>query len=117
MQVSKHITKLIEPFNNADETYNIEVKYDYCLEKSLLYVYIELKNLLDNIGAKYNCLKISLVYIYLKIENFLNDYFFKKSLTCIYFKIKNLLDSKKRKFYYKIKTHINVPYYMKIIVK
>ena len=74
MQVNKHITRLIKPFNNADETYNIKVKYDYCLKKSLLCVYIELKNLLNNIGTKYNCLKILLAYIYLKIEN----------ITCLY---------------------------------
>ena len=32
MQVSKHITKSIRSLDNADETYNIEVEYDYCLE-------------------------------------------------------------------------------------
>ena len=33
MQISKHITKLIKPLDNADETYNTKVKYDYCLKK------------------------------------------------------------------------------------
>ena len=33
MKISKHITKNTKPFNNADATYYIEVKYDYCLKK------------------------------------------------------------------------------------
>ena len=53
MQVSKHIKKSIEPFDIADETYDIEVKYDYCLEKSLVCVYFEIKNLLDNKKGKF----------------------------------------------------------------
>ena len=32
MQISKHITKNTKPFNNADETYDIEVKYNFCLK-------------------------------------------------------------------------------------
>ena len=57
MQVSKHITKSIRSLDNADETYNIEVEYDYCLEKSLICVYLEIKNLLDNKKRKF-CYKI-----------------------------------------------------------
>ena len=46
MQMSKNITKTVEPFNNADETYDIKVKYDYCISNSLDSVYDEIKNLL-----------------------------------------------------------------------
>ena len=42
MEISKNITKTTKPFNNADETYNIKVKYDYCLKKSLEHVYTEI---------------------------------------------------------------------------
>ena len=42
MQISKHI----DPLHNADETYYIDVKYDYCLTSSLNSVYDEIKNLL-----------------------------------------------------------------------
>ena len=48
MKISKHITKNKKPFNNADGTYYIEVKYDYCFKKSLICVYVEVTNLLDN---------------------------------------------------------------------
>ena len=46
MQISKNISKTLEPFNNADETYDIKVKYDYRISKSLDSVYDEIKNLL-----------------------------------------------------------------------
>lgn len=62
MEISKNITKTTKPFNNADETYNIKVKYDYCLKKSLEHVYTEIKNLFDNEKEK----------LYYKIEVLIN---------------------------------------------
>ena len=53
MKISKHITKNKKPFNNADGTYYIEVKYDYCFKKSLICVYVEVTNLLDNKKGKF----------------------------------------------------------------
>ena len=43
--LSKHITKSKKPFDNADGSYNIEVKYEYCISKSLYSVYDEIKDL------------------------------------------------------------------------
>ena len=31
--LSKYITKSKKPFDNADESYNIEVKCEYCISK------------------------------------------------------------------------------------
>ena len=44
-QISKNITKTIEPLDNADESYNIEVKCNYCITSSFNSVYYEIKNL------------------------------------------------------------------------
>ena len=43
--LSKYITKSKKPFDNADESYNIEVKCEYCISKWLYNVYDEIKDL------------------------------------------------------------------------
>ena len=52
-QIDKNITKLIIPLNNADETYDIKVKYNYCLIKSVSHVHDGIKNLFDNKKRKF----------------------------------------------------------------
>ena len=74
MQISKNITKLIKPLDNADETYDIKVKYDYYLKNSLVYVYVKIKNLLDNKKRK----------IYYKIEALISALYLNKNKKEIY---------------------------------
>ena len=74
MQISKNITKLIKPLDNADETYDIKAKYDYYLKNSLVYVYVKIKNLLDNKKRK----------IYYKIEALISALYLNKNKKEIY---------------------------------
>ena len=48
-QISKNITKNIVTFDNADRTYSIEAKDEYCKTTSLNRVYDEIKHLLTTL--------------------------------------------------------------------
>ena len=66
IELSKNISKTIDSLNNADETYDIKVKYDDSLVKSFMHVSDEIKNLFDNRKEKF----------YYKIETLITATYF-----------------------------------------
>ena len=71
MEISKNIAKTIDSFNNADETYDIKVKYDDSLVKSFAHVFDKIKNLFDNKKEKF----------YYKMRPLIKATYFKKNKT------------------------------------